>query len=203
MNITIDWGDESIMPVTKPGELTYTYATHGTYTITISGTLDAFGYDGSSKNYVDALIEVVSFGTLGIKDLSYAFNYSNLVKVSGSLPTTVTKLEGTFYESSEMTKPGISSWDVSRVTSMKYMFYYAEKFDESLASWDVSKVTNMVEMFDYAYYFNQDISGWTISDEVKNDPSLCEYFSYDNSAWSCEFTPTQLPDNCKTDICPK
>ena len=35
----------------------------------------------------------------------------------------------------------IGSWDVSNVTDMYGMFYYAEAFNQDIGSWDVSNVT--------------------------------------------------------------
>ena len=57
----------------------------------------------------------------------------------------------------------ISSWDVSNVTNMGYMFDKAENFNSNISSWDVSNVTNMRGMFKRAYWFNQDLSGWDVS----------------------------------------
>ena len=57
----------------------------------------------------------------------------------------------------------ISSWDVSNVNDMTYMFYKCKKFNQDLSTWDVSKVTNMTFMFDYCKKFNQDISNWDVS----------------------------------------
>ena len=37
----------------------------------------------------------------------------------------------------------ISSWDVSAVTDMSYMFYNATAFNGDLRLWNVSAVTNM------------------------------------------------------------
>jgi surface protein len=37
----------------------------------------------------------------------------------------------------------ISSWDVSNVTNMNYMFASGSSFNQDISSWDVSNVTNM------------------------------------------------------------
>ena len=37
----------------------------------------------------------------------------------------------------------LSCWDVSKVTDMDQMFFYASSFNNDLSSWDVSRVTNM------------------------------------------------------------
>ena len=57
----------------------------------------------------------------------------------------------------------ISNWDVSRVTTMRYMFAWATSFNSDLSKWDVSRVTNMGSMFNYASSFNSDLSEWNVS----------------------------------------
>ena len=67
---------------------------------------------------------------------------------------------------------GISDWDVSNVTDMSYMFYYAGFSDTTwsigdLSSWDTSSVTNMNGMFLFAGHsattFTLDLSSWNTS----------------------------------------
>jgi hypothetical protein len=55
----------------------------------------------------------------------------------------------------------LSTWDVSSVVDMSYMFNYASTFNTSLSTWDVSSVKDMSYMFSYAYQFSRDVSSWT------------------------------------------
>jgi len=57
----------------------------------------------------------------------------------------------------------LSRWDVSRVTDMTQMFYYASSFNGNISSWDTSKVTSMNGMFFYAASFNSPITSWDTS----------------------------------------
>ena len=50
----------------------------------------------------------------------------------------------------------IGSWDTSRVTNMRKLFYAGE-FNQDIASWDTSQVTDMYAMFQYNERFNQAI----------------------------------------------
>ena len=58
-----------------------------------------------------------------------------------------------------------SSWDVSNVINMSFMFYLAQAFNNGDSgnngakplTWNPSKVTNMQEMFHRTPVFNQDI----------------------------------------------
>ena len=62
----------------------------------------------------------------------------------------------------------LSTWDVSSVTDMAYMFKQARNFNQSLSTWNVSNVTNMHSMFysnipsGSSSNFNQDISNWNV-----------------------------------------
>ena len=65
----------------------------------------------------------------------------------------------------------ISSWDVSNVTDMSFMFYSispsfaapVSSFNQPIGSWNVSNVTNMNSMFNQAISFNQPIGSWNVS----------------------------------------
>ena len=61
----------------------------------------------------------------------------------------------TFERSSSPFNGDISKWDVSRVTNMEEMFYYASEFNGDLTKWDVSRVTTMRSMFYGARSFTQ------------------------------------------------
>ena len=41
----------------------------------------------------------------------------------------------------------VNSWNVSKVSTMRSMFYRAGSFNQAVNSWDVSKVENMNQMF--------------------------------------------------------
>ncbi|CAJ1966402.1 unnamed protein product [Cylindrotheca closterium] len=79
----------------------------------------------------------------------------------------------------------ISSWDVSNVKAMDYMFEGASTFNGDLSSWDVSKVTNMRGMFNEASSFNQDLTSWNTSSVTDMDGIFREASSFngDISTW--------------------
>ena len=73
----------------------------------------------------------------------------------------------------------ISSWDVSNVINMGYMFEGNDNFNQDIGSWDVSNVTQMHYMFRGATNFNQDIGNWDVS-----NVSNCSQFWYNTPSWS-------------------
>lgn len=88
-------------------------------------------------------------------------------------------------EKAEDTYGHISNWDVSAVTDMSSLFYYAIYFNDDISNWDVSNVTSMYKMFAHAHKFNQDISEWDVS-KVSNMEKLFRNnlnFDQDLSSW--------------------
>jgi len=88
-------------------------------------------------------------------------------------------------DSTEIIYGHISSWDVSNVTDMSYVFYGADNFNEDISGWDVSNVTNMRSMFNFADNFNEDISGWDVSNVTNMDYmfSQANSFTRNLSSW--------------------
>ena len=74
----------------------------------------------------------------------------------------VTNMEGMFYYAESFNQP-IGNWNVSHVTDMGFMFGGAKLFNQYIGNWNVSRVTNMSGMFNGAISFNQSIRDWDIS----------------------------------------
>ena len=68
----------------------------------------------------------------------------------------------------------IGNWNVSNVTNMSSMFYYAQNFNQDISGWDVGNVTNMGDMFSRAFNFNQDITNWSMGN-VTNIGSMLNF----------------------------
>ena len=71
------------------------------------------------------------------------------------------------------------------------MFYKTSAFNGDLSSWDVSNVTDMGYMFSDAKAFNQDLSSWCVS-KITSAPSNFGNASGTNPTWgSCPFQITE------------
>ena len=57
----------------------------------------------------------------------------------------------------------ISTWDVSNVTNMAWMFHEATSFNQPLNNWNVSNLKDMSYMFQGAISFNQPLNKWNVS----------------------------------------
>ena len=73
----------------------------------------------------------------------------------------------------------IENWDLSNVTDMSGMFVFAVAFNQPINSWNVSSVTDMAQMFDSAFAFNQDLSSWSVDGVTE-----CTDFNRDATSWT-------------------
>ncbi|MBN2747060.1 MAG: hypothetical protein JXR34_10070, partial [Bacteroidales bacterium] len=75
VDVIIDWGDGSTPDtITAAGNASHIYATADTNTVSIEGTLTGLGTSSNLPNYKNYLTKVLSWGDVGLEDLSYAFN---------------------------------------------------------------------------------------------------------------------------------
>jgi surface protein len=74
----------------------------------------------------------------------------------------VTNMRGMFFRATSFNQP-LDGWDTSAVTTMDNMFFMATSFNQLLNGWDTSAVTNMHSMFSRATSFNQPLDGWDTS----------------------------------------
>ncbi len=165
-NVHVDWGDGSSQDVTTSGLTGHTYATEGIFTVLLTGSVPQFGTgrQAVTPRGQEGITAVNSWGDTGMTTLAWALQgASHLTDVPNYIPSTVTDTSGLFYNAIPLNDSDISTWDVSRVTTMSYMFAitgntYGE-FNQPLSTWNVSHVTDFTHMFEYDK-FNQDISAW-------------------------------------------
>lgn len=142
-NYKVEWGDgTSDMGVT--GDKVHTYATAGTYTVSISGTFPSFQFKdfnswADRKNESDSmkLLTVEEWGTNAWQSFENAFQSCENLEIKAT-----------------------DAPNLTAVKSMKYMFTGATKFNQPIGHWNVSNVVNMEGLFQNANTFNQDLSGW-------------------------------------------
>jgi len=186
-NYDVDWGDGQTS-VNLTGDETHTYASAGTYTVSISGAFPQIYFNAAHDN--DKLLTIEQWGDGIWQSMQQSFyNCSNVVSNATDSPdlslvsdmssmfrganafnqdigawnvSTVTMMQNTFRDATIFNQD-ISTWDVSSVTTMQSMFQRASAFNQNIGSWDVSAVTTMQDMFYGASVFNQPINAWDVS----------------------------------------
>ncbi|MBQ4913918.1 BspA family leucine-rich repeat surface protein [Maribacter sp. MMG018] len=160
---TVDWGDGSTDTNVYTGDATHTYATAGTYTVSISGDFPHLRNDYNTDS--EKLLTVEQWGNQVWESMEKSFYYcSNMIVNASDAPdlTQVTNMNSMFGYA-KLIDSNIDNWNVSNVTEMSRMFVGAETFNQDLNSWDVSNVTLMEGMFLNADSFNGNISNWNVS----------------------------------------
>jgi surface protein len=163
LNAVVDWGDSTTDTITvyNAAEVTHTYASSGTYTISITGTLPGFRFVNAGDKL--KIINISSWGVLNITTNSVFRGCTNLTCSATDAPTiTSTSLVSTFLSCTNF-NGNIGNWDVSAVTNMASMFHTATAFNQNIGSWNTGAVTNMSNMFNGATAFNQNIGSWDVS----------------------------------------
>ncbi|MEM1339553.1 MAG: BspA family leucine-rich repeat surface protein [Bacteroidota bacterium] len=200
---TVDWGDGSTS-TNVTGDIIHTYATPGTYTVSITGQFPriyfndfTFGFDEVSGDE-KKLLNVKQWGTNPWTSMESAFaGCSNLSVAASDKPdlSNVTSLRTMFsfcnysFDTRGTREFGnfngvenFNAWDVSTITDMSGMFDKSS-IDQDISSWDVSNVLDMSFMF-FSSTFNSAIGDWNVG-KVVNMSSLfgASSFNQDISAW--------------------
>lgn len=163
----VNWGDgNSDTDVT--GSITHTYATPGTYTVSITGAFPRIFFNATSiftPKESRKILTVEQWGNVAWSSMASAFtgcanlriNATDAPNLSG-----VTDMSRMFMRAAAM-NDNIDNWNVGTVTNMSELFADATAFNQPLNNWNVGSVTDMRQMFWFASAFNQDIGGWTVS----------------------------------------
>ena len=195
-NCNVDWGDSSSDTITvwNQAERTHTYASAGTYTVIITGTITGWRFNkvGSCLK----MREIKQWGPLRVgnnQKYFYGCEYMTVTATDMLDLTGTTDLYGAFWYCKVLTTvPSMNSWDVSLVTDMTVTFARCYLFDQDISAWDTSNVTTMLQMFNMAYIFNQDIGSWDVSSvinmrEMFNSAKL---FNQDIDSWDVSAVTT-------------
>ena len=192
-NFVVDWGDGTSNTITayNQPEKNHTYSSIGTYTITIKGVFQGFGFQGTGDRL--KILSISNWGDFEFKDSSSGAGYFLLCEnLDLSLVADIPNLgscvdfEGCFNSCTNITTiNNLNNWDVSNIINMLDMFNTATSFNQDINDWDVSSVTNMAFMFGSATAFNGNISNWNVS-SVTNMSSMfsgATSFNQDIGGW--------------------
>ena len=162
LNIVVDWGDATTSTITNhlDAAVTHTYASAGTYSISITGTLPGWQFTNVGDKL--KILNIASWGVLNITTNSIFRGCTNLISNATDAPTiTTTDLSFTFRDCTNFNN-NVGSWNVSAVTIMTSMFNSATAFNNggssSIGTWNTGAVTTMGSMFSGAAAFNQPLT---------------------------------------------
>ncbi|MEO0556269.1 MAG: BspA family leucine-rich repeat surface protein [Bacteroidota bacterium] len=190
-NYDIDWGDGN-MDTNVIGNITHTYTTPGTYSVSISGVFpriyfNGAGFFGDDTDF-EKILTIEQWGNIAWTSMAKAFSGCENLRINATdAPdlSLVTDMSQMFEEASAL-NDDINSWDVSNVTNMSGLFEEATSFNQPMDLWNVSSVTDMSDMFFQAESFNQDISTWSVENvtTMRFMFGLAEDFNQDIGSWN-------------------
>jgi surface protein len=192
LDAVVDWGDSTTDTITvyNAAEVTHTYASSGTYTISITGTLPGFRFVNAGDKL--KIINISSWGVLDITNNSVFRGCTNLTCSATDAPTiTSTSMVSTFQSCTNF-NGNIGNWDMSAVTNTSQMFYLATAFNQNIGSWNTGLVTNMSSMFHTATAFNNggssSIGNWNTISVITMDRvfTSATAFNQNIGAWNVE-----------------
>ena len=211
-NYTVDWGDGSTTDSGQTGAATHTYATAGSYDVSITGTFPRIYFNATGDK--TKILEVKQWGNQAWTSMEKAFSGCSKLNITATdVPdlTNLSSMRNMFnnalletankigeWDTSTVTDMGwmfvgtrafnqdISSWNTSMVTTMEAMFVGASNFNQDIGSWNTSRVSTMEAMFDSAAAFNQDISRWDTGavNDMANMFSYTSTFNQNISSWN-------------------
>lgn len=185
LDYDIDWGDGS-SDENQTDVVSHTYASAGTYTVSITGNLPHFDFGFLPNDDKALLTSIEQWGSMAWESFENAFNgCSNMVLNAVDAPDlrNVTALNGTFNGTTSF-NTSVDHWDVSTITSLRNTFT-SSGYNQDLTNWDVSNVTDLTGTFAFSS-FNADITTWdissvtTMSGTFRANPA----FNQDISGWT-------------------
>ena len=162
-SMTVFWGDGNSDLITSynQAELRHTYASSGTYQISLDGSFYGINFAFAGDRL--KLSSIDNWGTNQWGDCFKAFNgCQNMVGTYTDNPdlSLVVNLQYMFGTCTVFNSP--LTLDTPNATNISYMFYQANTFSSLLDLTDTSSVSTMALMF-FNTNFNEDISSWNIS----------------------------------------
>ncbi len=153
-NYKVNWGDGSSNSGIT-GNITHTYATSGTYRVSISGDFPRIYFNNTEVNEIvgdeNKLLSIDQWGEISWTSMDSAFAGCKELMVKATdepILSNLQSLRRMFFnvDSSPLTIPGIENWDISTVSDLSGMFNNTT-FNQDLSGWDVSNTADMTNIF--------------------------------------------------------
>lgn len=174
-DFTVDWGDGNTDTITAYDDaaVTHTYASAGTYTVSISGTCDGFSFNNGGDK--DKITGISNWGSLGLGNGTSGQHFrdaTNLDITATDAPdlSNCTGLQFTFRNIGSFTG-SMAGWDLSTITAAQYMAAYSVNFNPSGFNTALLTLTSLYScgaMLDYCSAFDQDLTNFDITGLASN-----------------------------------
>lgn len=208
----VDWGDGNIdtgITAWNDSRVTHTYASSGTYTITITGLIRGFNFQNTGDRL--KILDIQNWGTVEFVPVTLTsgafWGCSNLNVSATDSPTFLTgsqqgffracsSLVGNssfgdwdlspvdhlarFFDGCTLFDQNINNWNVSNCTSFDSMFFNMANYNRPLNNWDVSAGTIFNQMFRSAIVFNQNIGSWDLSNATSTIAMFYDATAFNN-----------------------
>ena len=167
---SVDWGDGS-MQSNLTSDVSHTYQSSGTYTVSITGVFPHFNVCKRSNIACENALKlntIDAWGNQKWRNMHSSFrNANNMYLVANDIPD-LSNVKQMNYMLSECqwVFSTINDWNVTNVTEMSSLFDGLTSFNKPLDSWDVSNVEYMKRMFAGCDNFNQPLSAWDVSNAI-------------------------------------
>jgi len=186
--VTVDWGDASPTDQWSSAPI-HSYASAGTYTVTVTGTANAFN---GIVNAVGGIVTITSVTPWldSLTDLSYLFagqqqnftvpTFSGIKPFPPPPPTYLTNFSNMFNGAVAFDGSNLNTWDTSTVTDMSNMFNGTTSLYPDISSWNIGQLVTARSIFANSPAFISDTTTWPnfVSNTNLPDPTIDpEYYT--------------------------
>jgi surface protein len=164
INMLVDWGDSSSDTITAydDSETTHVYDSTGTYTIKITGTIRGWYFNGGGDKL--KILNISKWGDFNFTKKNAFKRCTNLTSNATDIPAVNLTDFAFMFESCTAWNPSnISSWDMSGVTRINWMFFGCTNFNQPIGAWDTSNVYELSYMLYNCSAFDQNLSNWNVA----------------------------------------
>jgi hypothetical protein len=167
LDFDVDWGDGSaIETITNHTLAIHTYASAGTYTISVTGSILGWQFNNTGDRL--KMLDVKQWSGLNVSIASGFFGCTNLTATATDAPIITSTSLLSMFNACTNFNGSIGNWDVSNVTNFSNTFNVASNFNQDLSTWDISSATTLQQMF-RSSAFNQPIGNWNLSNVTRID----------------------------------
>jgi hypothetical protein len=188
----VEWGDGNT-DTGQSGTTTHTYATAGTYDVSVTPTNQCrinFNNGGDRLKVLD--VKNWGVGTWSSVGLASAFSGCNVMDVTATdTPdlSIITNGSNMFKNCFAMVgNSSFANWNTSNITRPEGMFRAARLFNQNISTWDTSSFTRTDNMFFDAEVFNQPIGSWNMSNVANLQNMFRDNSAFDQSLANWDIT---------------